>query len=143
MGNIWVYEVEEEVITVTVLDETRDILGIESIVVRHVVEEDGELVEDTFDWYAQDSDGNVWYRGELSRDYEDGELSDIDGPWEAGVAGAKAGSCSGACLQNLKYTPIEPGEQEYKYYKPGTGMILETKPGSDERLELVDFTPGS
>ena len=184
VGNIWVYEVEEEVITVTVLDETRDILGIESIVVRDVVEEDGELVEDTFDWYAQDSDGNVWYMGELSRNYEDGELSDIDGSWEAGVEGAKAGilfrsmpivgetlrqeyrigeaedigetismtaseststgyDCEGACLQNLEYTPIEPGEQEYKYYKPGTGMILETKPGSEERLELVDFTPGS
>lgn len=184
VGNTWVYEDDEEVITVTVLDQTREIEGIESIVVQDVVEEDGELIEDTFDWYAQDSDGNVWYMGELSRNYEDGELSDIDGSWEAGVEGAKAGilframpvvgetlrqeyrigeaedigqtlsitasestasgyDCEGACLQTLEYTPIEPGEHENKFYKPGTGMILETKPDSEERLELVDFTPGS
>jgi len=90
-GNEWVYESEDETITVTVLDETREIMGVEAVVVRDVEEEDGELIEDTFDWFAQDIDGNVWYMGELSRNYEDGELSDIDGSWEAGVDGAKPG----------------------------------------------------
>lgn len=90
-GNVWVYESEDETITVTVLDETREIDGIEAVVVQDIVEEDGELVEDTFDWYAQDEDGNVWYLGELSRNYEDGELSDIDGSWEHGEDGAKGG----------------------------------------------------
>ena len=90
-GNEWVYESEEETITVTVLDDSREIMGVEAIVVRDVVEEDEELVEDTFDWYSQDISGNVWYMGELSRNYEDGELSDIEGSWEAGVDGAKPG----------------------------------------------------
>lgn len=90
-GNEWVYESEDETITVTVLEETREIMGIEAIVVRDVVEEESELVEDTFDWYAQDISGNVWYMGELSRNYEDGELADIEGSWEAGVDGAKPG----------------------------------------------------
>ncbi len=90
-GNEWVYEAEDEIITVTVLEETREIMGVEAIVVRDVAEEDGELVEDTFDWYAQDIAGNVWYMGELSRNYEDGELADIEGSWEAGVDGAKPG----------------------------------------------------
>jgi hypothetical protein len=90
-GNEWVYESEDETITVTVLDETREILGVEAVVVRDVVAEDEELVEDTFDWYAQDINGNIWYMGELSRNYEDGELADIDGSWEAGVDGAKPG----------------------------------------------------
>ncbi|HAJ75660.1 MAG TPA: hypothetical protein DCM64_04315 [Gammaproteobacteria bacterium] len=85
------YESEEETITVTVLDDTREIDGVEAIVVQDVVEEDGEIIEDTFDWYGQDEDGNVWYLGELSRNYEDGELTDIDGSWEAGVDGAKGG----------------------------------------------------
>ena len=90
-GNEWVYEAEDEIITVTVLEESREIMGVEAIVVRDVAEEDGELVEDTFDWYAQDIAGNVWYMGELSRNYEDGELADIEGSWEAGVDGAKPG----------------------------------------------------
>jgi len=90
-GNEWVDESEDETITVTVLDETGEIMGVEAVVVRDVEEEDGELIEDTFDWFAQDIDGNVWYMGELSRNYEDGELSDIDGSWEAGVDGAKPG----------------------------------------------------
>jgi hypothetical protein len=29
--------------------------------------EHGELVENTFDWYAQDAPGNVWYLGENTR----------------------------------------------------------------------------
>lgn len=90
-GNEWVYEGEDETITVTVLEETREILGVESIIVRDVVAEDDELIEDTFDWYAQDTVGNVWYMGEISRNYEDGELHDIEGSWEAGVDGAKPG----------------------------------------------------
>lgn len=90
-GNQWIYEAEDETITVTVLDETREILGIEAVVVRDVVEEDEEPVEDTFDWFAQDVDGNVWYMGEISRNYEDGELVDIEGSWEAGVDGARPG----------------------------------------------------
>tara|TARA_B110000858_G_scaffold194218_1_gene248177 strand:- start:25935 stop:27056 length:1122 start_codon:yes stop_codon:yes gene_type:complete len=90
-GNIWVYEAEDETITVVVLDEIRQIMGIDAVVVRDTVEEDGELVEDTMDWYAQDDDGNVWYMGEISLNYEDGELVDIDGSWETGKDGAKPG----------------------------------------------------
>ena len=90
-GNQWIYEAEDEVITVTVTEDTREILGIESIVVHDVVMADGELIEDTDDWYAQDLDGNVWYMGEIARNYEDGRLADLDGSWEAGVNGAKAG----------------------------------------------------
>jgi len=90
--NTWVYAGEEETITVTVLNETREIMGVDAIVVQDIVEdEDGELVEDTFDWYGQDSSGNVWYMGELSRSFEDGKFVDIDGSWEAGVEGAKPG----------------------------------------------------
>ena len=58
---------------------------------RDRVFEDGELVEDTFDWYAQDTDGNVWYLGEDSKEYEDGEVVSTEGSWEAGVDGALAG----------------------------------------------------
>ena len=88
---MWVYEGDGETITVTVTGDTKEILGIEAVVVNDVVEEDGEIVEDTDDWYGQDVFGNVWYLGEISKNYEDGELVDIEGSWTAGVDGAKAG----------------------------------------------------
>jgi hypothetical protein len=86
-----VYEGEEETVTVTVTGEFKEILGVPCAVVRDVVEEDGELVEDTYDWFAQDLEGNVWYFGEIARNYEDGELVDLEGSWTAGIDGAKIG----------------------------------------------------
>ena len=46
--------------------------------------EDGELVEDTYDWYAQDKDGNIWYLGEDTKEYENGKVESTEGSWEAG-----------------------------------------------------------
>ena len=80
-----------ETIVVTVLDETKEILGVDCTVVRDTVSIDGELVEDTLDWFAQDVDGNVWYFGEISLNYEDGEITDVDGSWLGGVDGAAPG----------------------------------------------------
>ena len=59
--------------------ETREIEGITATVVRDTVYVDGELVEDTYDWFAQDEDGNVWYLGEDTHEYEDGEAVNADG----------------------------------------------------------------
>jgi len=91
----WVYEggdgVEVEHIEVVVLSETRVVMGITATVVRDTVTVDGELVEDTYDWYAQDAAGNVWYLGEDSKEYEAGEVVSTGGSWEAGVDGALPG----------------------------------------------------
>jgi len=76
---------------VTVTHRTKTISGIEAVVVHDVVREEGEVTEDTFDWYAQDADGNVWYLGEDTREYEQGKLKTTEGSWEAGVDGALAG----------------------------------------------------
>jgi len=65
--------------------------GIRGRVVRDTVTEDGELVEDTFDWYAQDRKGNVWYLGERTTEYEDGKPVSTAGSFEDGVDGARRG----------------------------------------------------
>ena len=78
-------------VTVTVLERTREIEGVEATVVHDVVSERGELVENTFDWYAQDVCGNVWYLGENTKEYENGEVVSTAGSWEHGVDGAMAG----------------------------------------------------
>lgn len=94
-GTTYIYEGETEDgterIEVYVTHETKEILGVNCVVVRDTVSLDGELVEDTFDWYAQDKDGNVWYMGEDSKEYEDGEAVSTEGSWEAGVDGAMPG----------------------------------------------------
>lgn len=94
-GTRWVYEGvedgETERVEVEVTTDRRDVMGISAIVVRDTVYEDGELIEDTYDWFAQDVDGNVWYLGEDSREFEDGEQVSTEGSWEAGVDGALPG----------------------------------------------------
>ena len=79
-----------------VTNDTREILGVEATVVRDVAWNEGVLVEDTFDWYAQDTAGNVWYLGELATNYEYDNKGNFigtnnDGSWEAGVDGALPG----------------------------------------------------
>jgi hypothetical protein len=90
-GSRWVYREDGQRVEVTVTDRTKEILGIRATVVHDVVTEDGELVEDTDDWYAQDKDGNVWYLGEATKEYEHGKVKTTEGSWEAGVDGAEAG----------------------------------------------------
>ena len=63
----------------------------ECTVVHDVVTLDGVLIEDTLDYFAADEDGNVWYFGELSQSFEDGELASLEGSFTAEVNGAKAG----------------------------------------------------
>jgi hypothetical protein len=96
VGSRWVYretDAEGAVtrVEVTVTDQTKRITGIESVVVHDIVTEDGEVKEDTLDWYAQDADGNIWYMGEDTKEYENGKVSSTKGSWEAGVDGAQAG----------------------------------------------------
>jgi hypothetical protein len=97
VGDRWVFEETEggrgvQRVEVTVLAETYTVaLGIEARVVHDLVTEDGATVEDTFDWYAQDSDGNVWYLGERTAEYENGQVVSTEGSWEAGVDGAQPG----------------------------------------------------
>ncbi len=95
-GSRWTYretagEGTVQKVVVTVTDRTKKILGIDATVVHDVVSEDGEVTEDTLDWYAQDTDGNVWYLGEDTKEYENGKVKTTEGSWEAGVDGAQAG----------------------------------------------------
>lgn len=91
VGSVWTYQKGSETIVVTVTDKTKVIQGVTTIVVRDVVSIGGQPQEDTDDYFAQHTDGAVWYFGELSKDFEDGEIVSIDGSFRAGVDGAKAG----------------------------------------------------
>ena len=111
-GSRWVYQGNEdgdsERVEVVVTDERREVMGVSTVVVQDRVYQDGELVEDTVDWFAQDTDGNVWYFGEESRELEDGEVVSTEGSWEAGVDGALPG-----IVMLADPTPGDAYRQEY------------------------------
>jgi hypothetical protein len=148
-GTVWRYESRvdgevEETIVVTVTDDVREVAGIPATVVRDVVTDaDGRVVEDTYDWYAQDTAGNVWYLGEDTTSFEAGTTS-TEGSWEAGKDGAQAGLVMPA-------TP-RVGDGFQQEYAEGSaedrGRILDlaasrtTSYGSwDDLLETEDTTP--
>ncbi|MGH7586710.1 MAG: hypothetical protein ACREMH_10715, partial [Gemmatimonadales bacterium] len=94
-GTTWEFSADTddglETVVVEVLAETRTINGVVATVVRDREYLDGELKEDTHDWYAQDAAGNIWYLGEDTKEIEDGSVVSTEGSWEWGVDGALPG----------------------------------------------------
>lgn len=90
-GDTWIYRDGKARVEVTVTARTKKILGIDARVVHDFLTENGQVTEDTFDWYAQDADGNIWYLGEDTKELEDGKVVSTEGSWEGGVDGAQPG----------------------------------------------------
>jgi hypothetical protein len=90
-GSIRTYDGPSEHVVVTVTDQQKVIGGVACTVVRDIVTAGGQLIEDTEDYFAQHTDGSVWYFGELSKAYDNGELASLHGSFKSGTAGAKAG----------------------------------------------------
>lgn len=94
-GGRWEYQGETdegtETVIVEVLADRRTISGVSAVVVHDRVFLEGDLIEETFDWYAQDLAGNVWYLGEDSREVEEGRVVSAAGSWEWRVDGALPG----------------------------------------------------
>jgi hypothetical protein len=81
----------EDVVHTVVTSDTTVVMGVTCVVVHDtLVAKDDTLLEDTYDWYAQDSTGNVWYFGEDTASYEGG-TPDTEGSWTGGVGGAYPG----------------------------------------------------
>jgi hypothetical protein len=93
-GARWVYEGQSpegaKRVVIEVMKDTQEIMGVDTVVVRDTVTIDGTLFEDTYDWYAQDREGNVWYFGEAVK-YEDGRPVADEGSWKAGADDARPG----------------------------------------------------
>ncbi len=80
-----------ETIRVEVLSTARSVNGVAATTLLDQVYLDGALIEETYDWYAQDTDGNVWYLGEDSKEILNGQVVSTEGSWEWGVDGALPG----------------------------------------------------
>lgn len=119
-----------ERVVVTVLREKREILGVSCTVVRDTVTIEGDVIEDTLDWFAQDIAGNVWYFGEFSSDYENGVVVSHGGSWEAGVDGAQPGI--------VMYAERRLGQTYYQEFYCGEAEDQATI----ERLNATVVVPG-
>ena len=185
-GATWVYESVTddgtEHIDVAVLDPgdpkgSRNVMGAAATVVRDTVRLNGEVIEDTWDYYAQDADGNVWYLGEDTTEFKNGVVVGHAGAWEWGVDNALPGTimlatplvgdayrqeylvgqaedvaevvalnvsvsvAAGmftACVKTREVSVIDRSYEEFKYYCPGIGIVLEEE--GDERVELISYT---
>ncbi|PYS37718.1 MAG: hypothetical protein DMF71_18025 [Acidobacteria bacterium] len=93
---------------ITVTSETKTIMGVKCVSVHDVLTNKGEVREDTYDWYAQDKKGAVWYFGEATIEIKPGRRRSSAGSWEAGVGGALPG-----IVMPAKAKACEPYQQEY------------------------------
>jgi hypothetical protein len=98
-------ETRERIVTVT--HHTKIVMGVKCVVVHDVVALKGEVQEDTYDWFAQDKQGTVWYFGEATREFLGGDRVSAEGSWEAGVNGQPGVIMPG------RVVPGPPYRQEY------------------------------
>jgi hypothetical protein len=128
----------------TVTSDTKKVMGVGCVVVEDKEWEGGKLIERTYDWFAQDKKGTVWYFGEDTKEYENGKVVSTKGSWEAGVDGAKPGI--------IMQADPKVGESYRQEYYPGEAMDMArvlslnasvTVPyGSfDHVLETKEWTP--
>jgi hypothetical protein len=115
-------QTDDEVVT----HRTKRILGIRCTVVRDTVAEHGKAVERTFDYYAQDKQGNVWYMGELSLERQHGRLVKAGDSWQAGVNGGKPGII-------MLAHPRRGDAYRQEYYPPGEAL---------DQARVVDYRAG-
>jgi hypothetical protein len=131
-GNRWIYEgrtedgLERKVVEVT--DETRVVMGVTCVMVKDTVTLDGQLHEDTVDWFAQDRAGTVWNFGEETRKRADDGTFSPAGSWEAGVKGAQPG-----VVMPADPSPGAPYRQEYL---PGEAEDMARVLSIDESLQV-------
>jgi len=119
---------------VEVLSDTRTISGVTATVVHDQVSVDGALVEDTFDWFAQNAAGNVWYLGEDSKELSNGQVVSTEGSWEWGVNGALPGVIMWA-------DPSAHMDAEYRQeYLKGVAEDLAIVVGLNESVQVAAGT---
>jgi hypothetical protein len=136
-GTRWIYRNVErgnppQDIAVVVTTATKNLAnGVTARIVRDTGRSNGQIVEDTMDYYAQDAQGNVWYMGEQTAEFENGKVVSREGSWEAGKDGAMPGIMIPAKPQvGQKYRQeYKKGEAEDNGEVLGLGQLVQVKTG--------------
>lgn len=134
---------EQLQLTITVLNETKIVNGTEAGIVEERESEDGELVEVSRNWFVVCRPTNdIFYLGEDVDVYEDGEVVNHEGAWEAGVNDARLGLIMpGKAELGLKYyQEVAPGVAEDRAEIIGLDKVLETPAGKFEQVLETEET---
>jgi hypothetical protein len=107
-----------ETLLIEVRGQTRVVAGVTTTVVVETARLNDRTIEIAENWFAQDREGNVWYFGETTQDYdyETGAPTSTAGSWEAGVDGARPGIV-------MKAHPA-PGDTYYQEFAPGVAQDM-------------------
>jgi hypothetical protein len=132
--------------TLTVHGPGPMIMGVPTVLVIDEAFEDGALVERTFDYFAADKDGNVWYFGEDVTNYrydDAGALigTDDKSAWRAGVNDALPGiSVLGAPTVGMKqFQEHAPADEAMDYAEVLATDLDITVPGGSFKNVLKTF----
>ena len=119
-GRSWLYrgvtKSGTETFQIDVTRQTKVILGVRTRVVIETAAVDGQTVEISENWFAQDREGNVWYFGEFSRTFEGGVPVSTAGSWEAGVNDARPGII-------MEANPVV-GDTYFQEFAPGVAQDM-------------------
>jgi hypothetical protein len=113
---------------ITVTRDTKVIRGVRCVAVRDTVTREGRVAEDTYDYFAQDDRGNVWYFGEATRETSASGKVSTKGSWEAGIRGALPG-----LIMPADPRPGQPYRQEYA---PGEAEDMGQVVARDETVKV-------
>jgi hypothetical protein len=132
-------------LTITVLDETKKIDGVETRVVEEKEVEDGETQEISRNYFAISKRTNsVYYFGEDVDVYEGGKIVGHDGAWRSGEEGAKYGLIMpGTALLGSRYFQEQaPGIAMDRAEVLGLTQTVETPAGKFQNcLETEETSP--
>jgi hypothetical protein len=140
-GGGWTYRAATregiETLRIEVTGQTRVILGVTTTVVVETAALNGRTIEIAENWFAQDREGNVWYFGEASQDYDydTGQPAGTAGSWEAGVNGARPGIM-------MKARP-SPGDTYYQEFAPGVAQDMASVISVTRRATVLGRTVGN
>jgi len=157
-------EIVTEHFELTVIGTGPAILGVQTTARRDRAYEDGLLVEDTFDYYAQDDAGNVWYFGEdvVNYRYDDDDNligTDNASAWRAGENSALPGFVMPADLTPAlhyyqEFAPFDAALDQAQTLAADRSVslaigafddvlaVLETNPWEPDAREIKYYAPG-
>ncbi len=119
---------KQTVLTITVLNETKMVDGVETRVVEEREIADGQLAEVSRNYFAISRvTGDVYYFGEDSTTYKDGKAAGVEGSWLSGVNGAHFGLAMPA-------TPLL-GARYYQEMAPKVAMDRAEVTSLEEKFE--------
>jgi hypothetical protein len=117
-----------QVDTFSVTRQTKRVMGLRCTVVRDTVTSRGRPVQRTYDWFAQDRQGNVWYMGEETQELRHGRFGKMIDSGPAGRNGAQPGLM-------MEAHPVK-GDSYWQFHWPGHAMDTTRVLGAGGRVSL-------